>query len=448
MWVLAKELDPTRLVEDMSVVAWAHVQYYGHGATDVNSWHFYINDYARAREAIDEVVAKTYTGSSFNYIPGFQQASQPLICSEYGGIGALDGDVDTSWSFKFLTNELRRHPQLSAYIYTELHDVEWERNGFLNYDRTAKDFGYDPTIVNHSDVLPIDSPPIRRCLPGAEIEIDIASSHFSRRRRRDVILQWRLSGMDSLGWVRDGIAAGSEPIPFPHLRLAAAKTLRLRMPEQTMLCTLWVRAFELDGTMVASNYVQFFVDGGAPSWQQLNRRTVLRLGVESWSRAEWRAGFSTREETMSSGVAHGTGRGWFEWKFPLAAEAARSASRITVLCEASSFRQNPQQTDRFAEPSTLRILLNGVPAYRTSLPNHPHDARGALSYLRGGRGAYGYLCHAMIEGHLLGEVLREMKGNHLYLRCQVPRGETASAGLTIYGFDCGRYPIGPTLIIE
>ena len=47
--------------------------------------------------------------STFNYVPGFQQEAQPLINSEYGGVAALEGDVDISWSFKFLTNELRRH---------------------------------------------------------------------------------------------------------------------------------------------------------------------------------------------------------------------------------------------------------------------------------------------------------------------------------------------------
>jgi hypothetical protein len=448
MWNLAKQLDPTRLVEDMSVVAWGHVQYYGHGATDVNSWHFYLKYYEQARAAIDEVVGQTYSGSSFNYIPGFQQGSQPLICSEYGGIGALDGDVDTSWSFKFLTNELRRHPQLSAYIYTELHDVEWERNGFLNYDRTPKDFGYDPAIVNHSDVLPIDAPPIRRCAPGEEIEVDVCSSHFSRSRRRDVVLQWRFSGIDSLGWIHDGIALGSEPIDFPHLRLAPAKTLRLRMPDQTMLCTLWVRALVPDGTLVAANYIQFFVDGGAPVWQQMNRRTVFRLGVESWSSSDWNAAVSTREEAGRSGCACGSGRGWFEWKFPAGPDVLRGAERITLLYEASAFGPGAPQTDRVGHPSTLRILLNGVPVYRTILPNHPHDARGALTYLRGGRGAYGYLCHATIEGPLLAEVLRGMKGNHLRVRCLAPRGEPPSGGLAIYGFDAGRYPIGPTLIVE
>src|SRR5690606_32924867 len=103
--------------------------------TDINSWHFYIDDYEKARAHIAEVVAKTYRGSSFNFIEGRQQEDAPLINSEYGGVGALDGDRDVSWSFKFLTNELRRHRQLSAYIYTELTDVEWEYNGFLNYDR-------------------------------------------------------------------------------------------------------------------------------------------------------------------------------------------------------------------------------------------------------------------------------------------------------------------------
>jgi hypothetical protein len=119
-----------------------------------------------------------------------------------------------------------------------------------------------------------------------------------------------------LGWVHNEIALGAEPIEFPHLRVAPAKKLRLRMPGQTMLCTLWARAFVPDGTLVAANYLQFFVDAGAPSWQQLNRRTVYRLGVESWSRSDWNATISTREEAARIGSAHGSGRGWFEWKFP------------------------------------------------------------------------------------------------------------------------------------
>src|SRR5436190_292804 len=448
MWKLAKSLDPTRLIEDMSVVAWEHLQYYGHGETDINSWHFYTSDYSTARRWINEVVEQTYAGSSFNYVPGFQQQAQPLVASEYGGIAALDGDLDTSWSFKFLTNELRRHGQLSAYIYTELHDVEWERNGFLNYDRTPKDFGYDPNIVNAGDVLPIDSPPIRRCPPGEEITVNVFSSHFSRARKSDVLLQWRVGGIDSLGWMHDCIVAGEQPMSFPHLRVELAKRLTFRLPQQTMLCTLWVRALVPDGKLVASNYIQFFVDGGFPAWQQLNSRTVLRLDAHSWSRSEWNRRSSTREQANSAGAAYGETRGFFEYKFPITPELLRGCSRLTVLCEASSLRHGTPQTDRYVQPSTLRLLLNGVPIYRAILPNHPHDARGSLTYLRGGRGGYGYLCHATIERELLGEVVNNLRGNHLRLRFLVPRDEQPQGGLTIYGYDAGRYPLGPTVIID
>ncbi|HTG44011.1 MAG TPA: glycoside hydrolase family 2, partial [Verrucomicrobiae bacterium] len=133
MWEVAKSLDRTRLIEDMSVVHWEHLDYYAHGDTDINSWHFYMHDYYKAKEHIEKVVRSTYAGSTFNYIEGFKQRHQPLINSEYGGIGALDGNRDVSWSFKFLTNELRRHGSISGYIFTELHDVEWEYNGFMNY---------------------------------------------------------------------------------------------------------------------------------------------------------------------------------------------------------------------------------------------------------------------------------------------------------------------------
>src|SRR5881394_952643 len=448
MWRLAKWLDPTRLVEDMSVAAWEHLQYYGHGETDVNSWHFYTSDYSTARRWISEVVEQTYTGSTFNYVPGFQQNAQPLIASEYGGVAALDGDVDTSWSFKFLTNELRRHGQLSAYIYTELHDVEWERNGFLNYDRTPKKFGYDPTIVNHGDVLPIDSPPIRRCAPGGELMIEVFSSHFSRRKWQDVTLHWQFSGIDSLGWMHDDIAFGTEPIDFPHLRVELAKRLPLTMPNERMLCTLWVRAYVPEGTLVARNYVQFLVDAHCPAREQVGGRVIFRLEPHDWSAAEWKDGFRSRDQARLAGLCSGSGRGFFEWKFSLGPSELRDCTRLRLLCEASALRQGTPQTDSFAQPTAFRMTLNGVRVYQTILPNHPHDSRGALSYLRASRGAYGYLSHATIEGALLERVKSEMKANRIRLRCLVPKEEQPHGGLTVYGAECGRYPIGPTLIVE
>ncbi len=448
MWAVAKSLDPTRLVEDMSVVAWDHLQNYGHGRTDVNSWHFYTSDYERAKTHIAEVVQETYAGSHFNYTPGFEQGSQPLINSEYGGVGALDGDIDVSWSFKFLTNELRRHSKLSAYIFTELHDVEWERNGFLNYDRTRKTFGYDPTIVNQGDVLPIDAPPIARHLPGATLEIDVYSSHFARRQRRDVTLFWSLSGIDSLGWAHDRLLHGGESIVFPHYRTELARRIKFRLPDKTMLCTLWVRAMTSEGTLVARNYVQFFVDGGFSPRETTEHGLILRAETHSWSASKWSGATSSRPEAEAAGACYGNGSGFFEWQFPLDEKELRQAAKIGVLCEASAHRDGTPQTDSFAYPTVFRMLLNGVRVYGGILPNHPHDAAGALSYLRNGRGAYGYLAHAVAEGDLLRQVIANGSANLLYLACQSPAGKAPRGGLTLYGGDCGRSPVPPTLILR
>ena len=105
--------------------------------------------------------------------------------------------------------------------------------------------------------------------------------------------------------MHDNIASGSESIDFPHLQLAFAKKLPLRMPQQTMLATFWVRATVPDGTFVASNFVQFFVDAGAPPWQQLNLRTVYRLDAHSWSSSEWNGNKASREEAQLAGRARG-----------------------------------------------------------------------------------------------------------------------------------------------
>ena len=94
------------------------------------------------------------------------------------------------------------------------------------------------------------------------------------------------------------------------------------------------------------------------------------------------------------------------------------------------------------------MLLNGVRVYGGLLPNHPHDAAGSLSYMSGGRGAYGYLAHAAAEGDLLRQVIANAGADVLYLHCMVPPDKLPQGGLTIYGGESGRSPLPPTLIIE
>lgn len=454
MWEIAKTLDGTRLIEDMSVVVWEHLQAYGHVDTDINSWHFYIDEYHRAKEHIEQVVRQTYKGSTFNFVAGYEQGNAPLINSEYGGIGALDGNRDASWSFKFLTNELRRHPQLSAYIYTELHDVEWEYNGLLSYDRTPKEFGYPPTLVNQGDVLPVDAPPIERLAPGSAVEIPVYSSHFSRRRRDNVTLHWMYSGLDTLGTIHGALARGHTAIPFPHHRVELADRLRITTPREPMLCTLSLAAVTPDGTTVASNYIQHWVgDGPAPGREDRGHAIVLRRPVHAWRQAAWSGAASPPDEAERLGHCWGHGQGFFEWVF--ADDALRElgrARRIRVLCEVSARREGTPQTGAHRQPTTFELLVNGLRAHREVLPDHPHDSRGALSYLRdprGGRGAYGYLMRATVEdAHLQRVAAAGGPSGELRFRCSVPEGATPAGGLTVYGYDAGRYPICPTVIIE
>jgi hypothetical protein len=449
MWELAKQLDPTRLVEDMSVCHWEHLEYYLHCDTDINSWHFYINDYAKAKAHIDKVVNSTFIGSSYNYVPGFLHKGQPLINSEYGGIGALDGDRDISWSFKFLTNELRRHQQISAYIYTELHDVEWEYNGLLNYDRTPKEFGYDPRIINESNSLPIDSPPARRLAPGEVVRLDVASSHFSSRRYENVFLDWRMGGVDGRGQLHQDLARGRVPIPFPHRRVAHAHTIELRMPDTVMLCTLRLTAVTSEGVTIAENFINYFSSPGYPlPREETARALILRGKPGDWEQAEWSGGAGDREKERVEDACYGFGQGYFEWVLRLNGAQLARARRLRILCEASSHRIDAPQTDADIFPTTLRIVLNGVRVYEAVLRNHPHDSRGVLSYLRGGAGAYGYPAYAVAEGTLLAEIGRKMVDDTLRLRCEVPADALAQGGLTIYGAECGRFPVCPTVIID
>ena len=451
MWELGKALDPTRLIEDMSVVHWDHLHYYAHGDTDINSWHFYSNDYAKAKAHIERVVKETYAGSQFNYVEGYAQGRQPLINSEYGGIGALDGDVDVSWSFKFLTNELRRHSSLSAYIYTELHDVEWEYNGFLNYDRSPKKFGYDPRLVNQGDVLPIDAPPIQRCAPGETKRIDIFASHYSRKRTGAVMFFWRLGAVDSLGRITQEVASGRKPIPFRSCRVDLAHTAEFTLPGPGSLCTLWAYAVASDGQTLASNFVQFFVEQGPErAREELPSGVVVRTCVHHWTQAEWGGGAVQREESEKSGLCYGLGSGYFEWALELSSEELARARSLRILCEASSRKSDFAQTGAQGHRTALEIRINGVRVHGSILPDHPHDSRGALSYLQGLKGAYGYLVNTVVEGALLDRIRAEVRPDApLILGCAVPADQPGlQGGLTIYGADCGRYPIGLTVIAE
>ena len=219
-------------------------------------------------------------------------------------------------------------------------------------------------------------------------------------------MQWRFGGIDSLGWVHDGLALGDGINRVPSSSTRPSKNVATHHARSN-------NAMHTPGASICGRWNHH--RGQLHSIFCRRQRAIHRANRTSQrfsarcSKLEQfeleRCGLYPRRSS-DLGSAYGSGRGWFEWKFPVGSDILR-AGRVTVLCEISSCRQGAPQTDRFAHPSALRVSLNGVLVYKTTLPNHPHDARGTLSYLREGRGAYGYLCHITIDGSLLEAVLRD-----------------------------------------
>ena len=237
MFYLAKSLDPTRLVEDNSAYLYDHV------ITDLNSWHFYIGDYDRARRHVQNVVEQSYEGSPYQLrraastptSPGPRptaRATQPLLNSEYAGLSARGGDRDVSYSFKFLTTELRRHDMVCGYVYTELTDVEWEHNGFLNYDRSPKAFGYDGFVpgmtvadLNGADFVGLDCPPCQTLPRGASSAPPAFVSHWDARPIEGATLRWRLTAVDRFGQSRPA-GEGQRPVEPQHYSVTDCRAVR------------------------------------------------------------------------------------------------------------------------------------------------------------------------------------------------------------------------------
>ncbi len=393
MVALCRRLDPTRLVEDNSPCNHDHV------TTDVNSWHFYINDFARAREHIADAVAQTHPGSAWNYVPGRVQGSEPLINSEYGGIGAGDGDRDVSFCLKWLTQELRRHEKISGYVYTELTDIEWEHNGLLRYDRLPKHFPYPLRDVLGADVLVVDAPPVRHADAGTVLTIPVLASVFSGRPAGSGRLCWSLAG-----WSREGLvlpaATGERPVCWRAFHVTALADLAIPLPSTPGRYRVELELWDAAGTRVAGTWTDVLVGtwtGGLPELRAEGFRRVEAQG-EYW-------------------VAEGPGT--------VRCRLERRGGPLVL--EAAAGVHLPRQTDAVRTPSTVAIMADGRQLGTFVLPDAPADAWGVLSYANGLPGPYGYL-----------------------LRMPLPSGRgplevelrAGSGGLALFGPNAGAYPVG------
>ncbi len=142
-YLITKAYDPTRPVIDAS--GGIHVIYDIYDAHDyTQSVETYRERFAPGEKLYDRLVKKYYEGD------------KPVFISEYGGIGWNPDGAGWGYGdgpkteeefierYKGLTETLLDNPGHFGFCYTQLTDVEQERNGLYYYDRRPK---FDPKII-------------------------------------------------------------------------------------------------------------------------------------------------------------------------------------------------------------------------------------------------------------------------------------------------------------
>lgn len=456
-----RSFDPTRLVEDNSPCNNDHVE-----NTDINSWHFYIDDHDAAKTHIDDVVAKTNSGSDFNYCPGLKQSTAPLINSEYGSIGSGSGDRDVSWGFRDLTTLLRHQSKLQGYVYTELDDIEWEHNGFVNYDRSPKEFGYGGFVkgmtvadLQGPDFIGYEGPPVIVASPGQEITVPVFVSHYSEREEAPRF-SWTFKQTLGLGASQEISDQSPKPIDWKPFGITELEPVKVRVASQPSVGALGLTLTDSVGKRIAANFVNVVVKAPQPRVERFageKNVAILRFEPSDFARRTWSGPVSN-----AKGKVTGQGRGFFEYRFQLPEVVVKAGPESLVLwVEAGSkagsakvdwaSRLNPQdypQTDVRKWPSTIQLSVNGQEFGRRDLIDDPADARGVLSHLSHvDPGAYGDL---LALGGLVPEPVRSelASGKPLVLRLSVPERCEHPGGLSIYGADTGASPGDPCLVIR
>jgi hypothetical protein len=484
---LAKQLDPTRLVEDNSPCCGI-----GHVAGDLDSWHMYLPGW-RWKAQLDEAEAKTFPGSTWNMQDGRRQGGQPMLNSECGDVWGYEGSTgDVDWSFEYhaMIDEFRRHPKVAGWLYTEHHDVVNEWNGYVRADRSPKHTGLGELVPGmtlrdlHAPLyVALGSYPVTAARPGETLEVPLWASFLSDASPgEELTLRLELVGHDDLGRERHWWT-GERRVAFSPWLSHALEPLRVTMPERRALAILRATLEDAAGRVLQRNFTAFAVgDGRSPRDETVSadgrRLRVLRADTARPLAARWSV---ARWEAMGGQKQNGAGSGYFEYRLPwprdLAPDAVAGATFLAELGAKELFaKDRPQSgrvegdfmrgqgtadpglnpnsypmTDTRTYPSALRVVLNGEPAGAFDLPDDPADHRGLLSWLAQKRsdkptlneaGSYGYLVSATVPPRALAQAAR---CGELVLRLEVDAA--LPGGLAVYGEGSGRFPLDPSVVL-
>ncbi len=454
MYLLTKQLDPTRLAEDNSPCL------YDHTLTDINSWHFYIDRFEPAARHVAEVVEKTFPGSTFNYAEGWAQGTAPLINSEYGGVGAGSGDRDVSWVFLFLTNLLRKYDKIGGYVYTELSDIEWEHNGFLNYDRSPKEFNYPAGItvrdLQDADFPVLDCPPYQQVKPGDSVNIPILFSHWSERENLKLRISTDGNTVDGRPWSQF-VAPIERDLTGAPYRTTSQEPFNLTIPDAAGLMNVVVEIL-FDGQRCAANYCVLDIRGGT-AWNDPNL-LALSFPVKDYAKAGPDMPALTSREPLNKVWGHGAFGLEYRMTLPsglkprdiqgcrLVAEIGARAEDERLDWPARKKAEDYPQTDEPAWPTDVTVSLNGIPIETVTIANDFADARGVLSHAAHfHHGSCGAVVDIPITGKAYDALLKALKfTNRISVEFAVAKGAAHAGGLALYGHNMGQWPSDPTLV--
>jgi beta-galactosidase/beta-glucuronidase len=141
LYSLTHELDGTRPV--MSNDGWDHTK------SDLCTLHDYDSgaELARRYRSIESALARDARPRPA-YLPGYGHRGEPVVVSEFGGV-ALAGAGGFGWSeaagadgladtYRDMVEALMAPGPVEGFCYTQLTDIEQERNGLLTFERQPK----------------------------------------------------------------------------------------------------------------------------------------------------------------------------------------------------------------------------------------------------------------------------------------------------------------------
>ncbi|MCC6929423.1 MAG: hypothetical protein IT359_10575 [Gemmatimonadaceae bacterium] len=480
---LAKSLDATRLIEDNSICCGA-----GHTETDLNTWHEYLAGW-RWESFVKRLSDSTYTGSPFHFERGWTQGAQPMLNSEFGnvwGYKGSTGDVDWSWDYRRAMDAFRRHPKVAGWLYTEHHDVINEWNGYVRFDRSAKETGFGDLVpgMTLNDLhapfyIAVGDSLLSHVVPaGARIDVPLYASFLTGAASHgdSLTLRAELSGWNSFG-ERRAYGSYSMRVPYRPWTSAPLPPLSISTPNEPSVSVLAVQLSDDAGNVLHHNFTTYIVEGAPDSGTLADGRRVRasRVGVAApgdarWSLKQW--------NVFGDAKFNGAGSGYVEYRIPwprgLRAEDVASAS---FLVEASSKRLNGKDRDSTARasgdymrggglhdrslnsnaypmtstykfPSAVTVRVNGAVAARRELSDDPADSRGILSWnaqrfdgTLTEAGSYGELLRIPIAAPALAESAAR---GEIVIRMEV--SDALPGGLALYGARFGRYPLDPTVL--